>query len=146
MELTEKQQAWLEQLVFEGQVTAELSILNDKVKVTLTSITGEKQLAAERTLGDAQGAAIFVAHSYAIELLSQTLKAYSTAKTSVKFDTVEKAAKFIKDRSAVIVDALIKAQSDFEKELKEITLGEKLSENFSLTPGTDVDSNITPKV
>ena len=141
MELTEKQQTWLEDLVFKGEATTEVSIINDNVTITLSSLNGSKQLEVESKIGASTGTALYVMHTYSLLALSYALKKFTAKDMVVEFKDQPTAFEFVKSRPAVIIDAMIKAQSDFEAELKKITSPEVVQENFSKTPGTEEGSS-----
>ncbi len=143
-ELTEKQQTWLEQLIFDGHVTAIIPILQDKVKLELVSIDGETQLSIEGRMKDKDGTALEMLHTYAINTLGYTIKKIITDREVKAFANPDEAIAYIKTRPTAFIDAMIKAQSDFEKELKFIATGEAV-ENFTQPQGTVAASGTTPK-
>lgn len=141
MELTEKQQTWLEDLVFKGEATTTVSIINDRVSITLVSLNGERQLDVEAKVGKADGTPLYVMHTYSLLALSHALKKFVAKDIVIDFKDQQTAFEFIKSRPAVIIDAMVKAQGEFENELKKITGPEVLTENFSTTPGTGEESS-----
>ena len=141
MNLTEQQQQWLDDLVFKGEVFHEISLLNGNVTITLVNISGEKQLEVEKAVAGSDGTALYVMHQYALNLLSQVLKKFTTKEGTTEFKSAKEAYEFIKSRPTVIIDAMTKAQTAFEAELQKITAPEVVTENFSKTPETAEGSN-----
>jgi hypothetical protein len=136
MVLTEKQQKWLEQLVFEGQVMTNIAIMNSLMTLELRSLTGELQLEAEKEMSAVDGTAVYTLHMFAIFSLSKALASVKAKGVDIKFGSSTEALAFIKSRPTTIIDEMVRAHANFEKELKEITTPQTVSENFSQTPGT----------
>jgi hypothetical protein len=144
-QLTEKQQKWLEDLVINGQTTTTEEIIRGLAKITIASLVGGTQLAIEQAI-PAEGASVYVLHSFAIQTLAQVLKAYETKDKKTVFDSTAVALEFVKNRPTAVIDEMIQVQTKFEKELKQLITPETLQENFTTTPGTGADSNSTSKV
>ena len=134
MELTEKQQEWLEDLVVKGSVRTTVDIINGKMILTLDSMLGSGQLAVEKTMTNVEGAPVYVLHMYAIRSLAQALKAVTINNITTTFATTEETLAYLEARPTAIIDAMMIAQTDFEKELKALVTPEKISENFPPAP------------
>jgi hypothetical protein len=143
--LNEQQQSWLEDLVIKGQTTTKVKIANDLIIIELASLMGSTQLAAENAMKEVAGSSVYVLHTYAINILSQALKSVEIKGNLTNFENAESALKYILSRPTVIIDAMINAQSKFEKDLKELVTPENLTSNFTQTPGTVEESNSTSK-
>jgi hypothetical protein len=141
MELTEQQQQWLEDLVVKGKVTKNINIVNGKITLILDSMIGSNQLAVEKSMTSIDGAPVYVLHMYALRSLAQSLKAVIVNGITTTFTTTEEALTYLEARPTVIIDAMMNAQSTFEKELKNIISPEIINENFPKTPGTADASN-----
>jgi hypothetical protein len=141
MELTEKQQQWLEDLVVKGVVTHTTDILNGMITLTLESVIGSAQLAVEKAMTGIEGAPVYVLHLYALKSLAQALKAVTIKGTVTTFANPEETLAYLESRPTAIIDAIMNAQTAFEQELKSLITPEKISENFSQTPGTEGVSN-----
>jgi hypothetical protein len=143
--LSEQQQSWLEDLVIKGQTTTKSKIANDLITIELASLIGSTQLAAENSMNTVSGSSVYILHTFAINLLSQALKSVEIKGNLTIFETPELASKYILSRPAVIIDAMINAQSAFEKELKQLVTPENLASNFTQTPGTEDGSSSISK-
>jgi hypothetical protein len=135
--LSEQQQSWLEDLVIKGQTVTKSKIANDFITIELASLIGSTQLAAENSMNTVSGSSVYVLHTFAINLLSQALKSVEIKGNLTIFETPEAALKYVLSRPSVIIDAMINAQSAFEKELKQLVTPENLASNFTQTPGTE---------
>ena len=141
MQLTERQQQFLEDLVTKGSVRTRIDIINGKMTLTLDSMIGSGQLAVEKAMSGIDGAPVFVLHTYAIRSLAQALKAVTVNGTATTFETTDDALKYLEARPTAIIDAMMIAQTDFEKELKALVTPEKISENFPPAPEIGVVSS-----
>jgi hypothetical protein len=139
--LTEQQQQQLEDLVFKGYIITKKKIINDLITLELKSMTGGTQLATEKSISGNEGASIYVLHAFAISSLASSLLSFETKEGRQVFESSAKAEEFIKTRPTAVIDAMISAHAQFEKEIKELLTPEKLTENFTTTPGTEIASS-----
>jgi len=134
--MTEKQAAWIEELINDGKATTEVKLLDNKVTALITNLQGDTQLKAEEKMKSIDGTPAFVVHTYSVLILSQVLKGYAIAKKKLDFKNTDEAYAFIVTLPTGIIDALVKAHSNFEKELAKLITGDDVVENFTTPPET----------
>jgi len=138
MTLTNEQMTLLDQLLVNGFATKTIPVLGGKSEVTFNSMTAGDQLNVESYMKNIDGAPAFVVHTYSIKLLSQVLKRYHVlGHDPIIFKDATTAEEFLKTRPSTLVDAIISAQSNFEKELGQLAKSETLEENFTPTPSPE---------
>ena len=136
MPLTTDQIALLDQILDKGYATKTIKMLGGKVEATFNSLLGAEQMKVEALMKDMQSMSQAEAvHKISTKLLSQALRHYhETGKDIRSFATPDEAEKFLVNLPVVVIDTMIAAQGNFERELSALARAENLEANFSLTP------------
>lgn len=127
---------YLDQLMEQGYAQKTLKIVNDKVEITIQSLSTSDQLELEHFMTTVQGAPAFVVHTYSIKLLSYILKRYRTQKVDKSFIDPKSAEEFVRSLASVLIDVLLTAHNEFNSELSKLITPENIDKNFSVTPPT----------
>ena len=122
----------LEELFDKGYATRELSIIPDKLKVTLRTLGAAEQLEIEAQMNKEKmktSPAAFIIHSYSLLLLSRTIVSYGN-KT---FENAGESHKFLSTLTSSLIDKMVKAQNALEKDVREAIQLDSVESNFSGT-------------
>jgi hypothetical protein len=137
--MNEKQLALLDQILVQGFATTSVPILGGKAEITFSSMTAGDQLHIESEMKsvDTTTPAHFL-HNYSIKMLGSVLKKYTVlGKEPVIFNSPKEAEAFIKSRPSTVVDAMVQAQGNLEKELAVLSKATDVEENFTSTPSDE---------
>ena len=122
----------LEELFDKGYATREISLIGDKLKANLRSLSGKDQLEIEADMGKDKvqnNPAAYVIHNYGLKLLSKTVTNYGDK----EFKSSKEAIEFLKELTSSLLDKLVKAQNALEKDVREALKLENVEANFSGT-------------
>ncbi|MHA2093032.1 MAG: hypothetical protein ACW98F_00115 [Candidatus Hodarchaeales archaeon] len=128
----------LEKLIFDGYATKDFDYFDSKLTFTLKTLIGDEQLEIEKEMADVTGTTNRILHVYSLKMLSHALLKYG--KEDLTKLTAEQRYKFLTNLSNVLIDKLINAQTEFERECKDLVSPESI-ENFSKTPAENIKSN-----
>ena len=122
----------LEELFDKGYATREISVLGDKLKATLRTMSAAAQLEIESQMNKEKlksNAAAFIIHTYSLLLLSNTIVSYGDK----NFKDPLEAYTFLSNLTSSVVDKLVKSQNALEKDVRKAIKLDSIESNFSET-------------
>jgi hypothetical protein len=124
----------LEQLIINGVAKKDFSLLEDKLKFTLKTLSGKEQLNIEEWMQDIKGTPVFVVHSFTLRMLAYGLVSYQDNKFKDK--SPAERLEFIEKLDTTILDLITESQKEFYESCKKLLNPDEL-ENLSPTPSAE---------
>lgn len=132
-EAVEDMSQHVEDLIFKGEATKTVELMEGKLKVVLTNLNGNDQLKIDTKMQNVKGTNAFILHTYQLWILAYTIKGFNEHSP----ETIESWFEFLKSQPSVIIDLLMTTQATFEKNLRQAITNNENIENFSHPASTE---------
>ena len=139
--MSETNKKLLEDLFFNGYATCDVELLDKKIVATIRSLSAKDQLTIENSLSTLKGSTAFVLHTYSLKLLSYTLTKYGKE----EFKNPVEALKFLETLPGIVIDYLVKQQTQLEKTIAKVYTGQEIDAAFFGTASTELKSEQSQK-
>jgi|APSaa5957512535_1039671.scaffolds.fasta_scaffold33655_3 hypothetical protein len=131
----------LDELFEQGFTSKEVEVLPGKSNAIVRNLSASAQLDIEKQTSNLTGSTAYVVHTYSLALLSNTVIKYG----DVKFQSADEANMHLKELPSIVLDKLVKAQNNFEHQIRKAIQIEETEKHFFETPSTPDELEPSPK-
>jgi hypothetical protein len=125
----------LDDLMYGGSTTKTVEICGGRISATFRNMTVNDQLTIENSMKNIDGIPAYILHQYSLKILSNMVETYG--KHNFSKANPKEVEKFLTALPGPVIDELISAQNEFEKEIKKAITSDNIEENFSKTGSID---------